>query len=602
MKFIESIAPPSLVIGKYRQIGSGVETFQVSKDLVDSAVVRHLEDELDRMRAGWRETVKQYEVSVEELKASNEEFQTMNEELRSAIEELESGSEELQSINEEISTINLELKIKVGELSRANNDLQNLMASTKIATIFLNRELRIKRFTPSTTEIFNLIATDIDRPFTDITHHLDYPEIHADARRVLEHLEQVEREVSTLEGQWFIARMFPYRSTDDQIDGVVMTFLDITERKAGDDARRWLSAIVESSNDAIVSFTMDGNIVSWNPGARRIFGYAEEDIKGKSLKILAPPERQHEPIEILEKLARRESVNPFDTIRLTKDGRLIDVSISISVINNQAGDLVGATGIFRDISVRKKAVENLELARRELEERVRERTAELRLRVAQLASMTSELTLAEHRERQRMAHVLHDQLQQILVAAKLRVEYLESLNPEDREKETHEILTLIDEALVNSRLLAVDLSPPILAEGLGKALNWLGRTWMKEKYNLQVNCRIDDSIDTPQVDLRILLYQAVKELLFNVVKHSQVLEAAVELTIPDPAHLRIVVRDHGVGFDLENTGKNSLGTTGFGLIGLHERLELLGGKFEIHSTSDHGVEAVIFAPLENKTA
>ncbi|MES2661134.1 MAG: chemotaxis protein CheB [Verrucomicrobiota bacterium] len=566
----------------------------------DRAVIRHLEEELDQMRLGLRETVEQYEASVEELKASNEELQAMNEELRSATEELETGREELQSINEEIITINQELKSKVEEVSRTNSDLQNLMASTKIPTIFLDRDLRIKRFTPSATDLFNLIPTDIGRPLSDITHRFEYPVIITDAARVLEDLALVEREVRTLEGQWFLARMCPYRSTEDQISGVVITCVEITERKAADETRRWLSAIVESSSDAIISFTMDGNIVSWNQGAQRIFGYTPEEIIGQSQALLAPPEKYQEKREILEKLRRGEAIDQFDTIRLRKDGQLIDVSLSISVMRNETGGIVGATSIAQDITLRTRAVEDLKHARQELESRVQERTAELRKRIAQLAIMTSELTLAEQRERKRMAHVLHDQLQQILVAAKLRIESLDDGDMAKREKDVAKLVALMDEALANSRSLAVDLSPPILGEGLGKALNWLCSIWMRDKYDLIVTCNIDDSIDTPQVDLRILLYLAVKELLFNVVKHSKVSEATVDLAIHDPGHLCVTIRDCGMGFDMEKVDGKNISVTGFGLIGLYERLEMLGGKLEIHSRPNEGVEAVIIAPMKKQ--
>ena len=141
------------------------------------------------------------------------------------------------------------------------------MASTKIATIFLDRELRIKRFIPSSTEIFSFIPSDQGRPLADLTHNLDYPAMRQDATGVLADLSMIEREVKDGEGNWFLISMSPYRTTEDNIAGVVITFIDITERKRNEESQRWLSAIVESSSDAIMSFTMDGNIISWNKGA-----------------------------------------------------------------------------------------------------------------------------------------------------------------------------------------------------------------------------------------------------------------------------------------------------------------------------------------------
>jgi two-component system CheB/CheR fusion protein len=161
----------------------------------------------------------------------------MNEELRSATEELETSKEELQSINEELTTVNHELKSNLEELSRANSDLQNLMASTDIGTVFLDRQLRIKRFTPRLQELFNVIASDIGRPLSDITSRLRYPELADDAERVLNDLTRREREVAC-NGQWFIARIAPYRTVEDRIDGVVLTFVDITERKQAEERVR----------------------------------------------------------------------------------------------------------------------------------------------------------------------------------------------------------------------------------------------------------------------------------------------------------------------------------------------------------------------------
>ena len=193
--------------------------------------VRHLENELEQVKGYLRDTVEQYEASTEELKASNEELQAMNEELRSATEELETSREELQSINEELTTVNQELKVKVEELGHANSDLQNLMSSTAIATVFLDRDLRIMRFTDSAVPIFNVIPSDLGRPLTDLQPRVDYSAIVEDARYVLQTLVPLEREVNGPDGAYYLARLLPYRTLDDRIAGVVLTFVDITERQ-----------------------------------------------------------------------------------------------------------------------------------------------------------------------------------------------------------------------------------------------------------------------------------------------------------------------------------------------------------------------------------
>jgi len=197
----------------------------------DEPVARQLEEELIRLKAQLRASIEQHEFHAEELKASNEELQAMNEELRSAAEELETSKEELQSINEELRTVNQELKVKIEETSLTSNNLQNLINSASIGTIFLDRSFRIALFTPAIREIFNLIPGDHGRPLSDITHRLDYDHLLRDAEVVLDRLSTIEREVHTTDGRVFMMRVLPYRTAEDHINGVVVTFIDMTTRK-----------------------------------------------------------------------------------------------------------------------------------------------------------------------------------------------------------------------------------------------------------------------------------------------------------------------------------------------------------------------------------
>jgi len=219
----------------------------------DEPVARHLEEELMRLKTQLRTSSEQHEFQQEELKASNEELQAMNEELRSAAEELETSKEELQSINEELRTVNQELKVKIEETTLSSNNLQNLINSTDIGTIFLDRSFRVALFTPSVRYIFNLIPADFGRPLSDITNKLDYPDLPHDAETVLAKLTTIEREVSTAEGKVFLMRMSPYRTTEDRINGVVMTFVEITARKAAEQQLRENVEELSRFNKAMVS-------------------------------------------------------------------------------------------------------------------------------------------------------------------------------------------------------------------------------------------------------------------------------------------------------------------------------------------------------------
>lgn len=208
------------------------------KDEAMETVVRRLEEDLQRTKEHLRTTIEQHETTVEELKASNEELQAINEELRSASEELETSKEELQSVNEELTTVNHELKDKIDETSRINSDLSNLMAATDIATIFLDKQLKIKRYTPPVEQIFNLTPGDVGRPLEHFTHHLNYKNLSADAEKALRSLTTIEHEITDDKNRSFLSRFLPYRTIDDRIDGVVLNFIDITERKKAEAAVR----------------------------------------------------------------------------------------------------------------------------------------------------------------------------------------------------------------------------------------------------------------------------------------------------------------------------------------------------------------------------
>ena len=195
-------------------------------------VVRRLTEELQLTQGRLRSTREESEAANEELRAANEELQSINEEYRSTSEELETSKEELQSINEELQTVNTELKLKLEAVSRGHSDLQNLMAATDFGTLFLDAGLRIKRFTQQVTELISITPNDEGRPVTDFAHRLEYDDLVKDAQTVLSHLAPITREVRSRTGRWFDVRLRPYRTVDDKIDGVVITFVDITDRKA----------------------------------------------------------------------------------------------------------------------------------------------------------------------------------------------------------------------------------------------------------------------------------------------------------------------------------------------------------------------------------
>lgn len=324
----------------------------------DMRVMKHLEQELQLSKQQLQTTIEQYETSTEELKASNEELQAINEELRSATEELETRKEELQSVNEELITVNAELQAKIEESGKANDDLRNLIVSTDIATIFVDRAMCIKRYTPSATSVFNLIGADVGRSLFDITHRLRYPELAADVGATFQSLRLIERQVSTTDNRRFIARLLPYRTADDRIDGAVISLIEITERRNAEDSARAgeerLRLAAQTTNGfAIIVQDSDGRIMSWNAGAERVFGYTEQEALGQNIDVIFTEEdRQDQVAEKERETARRETRCDGDRWHVGKSGQAVYCSGVVTPLSNPT--FTGFAKIVRDLTDRKR--------------------------------------------------------------------------------------------------------------------------------------------------------------------------------------------------------------------------------------------------------
>ncbi|MEZ4601137.1 MAG: EAL domain-containing protein [Syntrophotaleaceae bacterium] len=242
---------------------SPAEPVSMSCELIDGAsneeLVRQLEEQLHITHEQLQAVAEQLETSQEGFMSANEELMSANEELQSTNEELESSKEELQSLNEELVTVNSELQGKVEELDRANSDMENLFISSEIATIFLDRQLTIRRFSPAMSCIFNLIQTDVGRPFRHLSGTIDWAGLPEDARTVLASLDPVEREVASVDGQrHFLMRVLPYRTTEGSIDGIVVTLVDISDRKRAEDQIRSTALFPEENPFPVLRVNADG--------------------------------------------------------------------------------------------------------------------------------------------------------------------------------------------------------------------------------------------------------------------------------------------------------------------------------------------------------
>lgn len=294
------------------------------------------------------------ETANEDLKSINEELQSVNEEFQSTNEELETSREELQSVNEELATVNSELQQKVSDLSRSYNDMNNLLAGTDIGTIFVDRELLIQRFTPAVTKVINLISTDVGRPIGHIVSNLlGYNRLPDDIEEVLDTLLPKEAEVQTKSGNWYILRLRPYRTTENVIEGVVITFFDITEiKKARDtiiesESIRQLAVIVIDSSDAIIVRNVNGMITAWNPSAQKLYGWKEKEAVTKQFDFLVPPNERPKENRLLLRLLKGESVKPYTTHRLTRGKKILNVIVTISALTDKKGNIYAISSTER---------------------------------------------------------------------------------------------------------------------------------------------------------------------------------------------------------------------------------------------------------------
>jgi two-component system CheB/CheR fusion protein len=322
-------------------------------DLVSSAQsvdtdasIAALKDQLRTNEEYLNAANEEMETANEELKSSNEEMQSVNEELQSTNEELETSKEELQSVNEELATVNNELQTKVADLSQINNDMNNLLSGTGIATVFVDLRLRILRFTPTATQIINLILSDVGRSVSHIVSNLTgYNNLVADTQSVLDTLLPKEMDVQTLEGKWYTMRIQPYRTLDNVVEGAVITFVDVTEivrvrealQKANELLR--LAVVVRDSHDAITVQDLEGAILAWNPAAERIYGWSEAEALGMNIRDLIAKTQREEALSLVRQLVRSDVLKPYHMQRIAKDGRIVEVWLTATALLDESGQV-----------------------------------------------------------------------------------------------------------------------------------------------------------------------------------------------------------------------------------------------------------------------
>jgi two-component system CheB/CheR fusion protein len=385
-------APPETVyMFVFQDLGSAQPIAETEEHFESADVenVRQLETELRLTRERLQTTSEELESSNEELKSSNEELQSMNEELQSTNEELETSKEELQSINEELQTVNAELNARVEELSRANNDMTNLLESTQIATVFLDRTLAVKSFTPAAKDVLPLVESDIGRPIMHVRPNFESDTLQEDAERVLRTLAAIEHPVkSNKDGRRYMMRMLPYRTGDNVINGVVITFTDITRISEAEARIEQLAAdlrtrvseletlldlvpvgvmVVETDSDAGVLINTHG--VHLLGGTEINKGLTPAKIPFRLYSGDAEVPIAEQPLQ--RAASTGEAIHGWQGRVVDRTGRTVHVMISATPLFSDAGGVRGAIAAIVDVSEHKQAEERQQVLLYELQHRVK---------------------------------------------------------------------------------------------------------------------------------------------------------------------------------------------------------------------------------------
>ncbi len=368
----------------------------------------------------------------------------------------------------------------------------------------------------------------------------------------------------------------PIRDSNGNIVGVVNFFQDVSEVKRAERTTNLLAAIVDSSDDAIASKNLDGVITSWNKGAERMFGYTAEEAIGQNIRLIVPHDRLHEEAAILNQLARGERVDHFETVRVRKDGSMIDISVTISPVKDAAGVVIGASKVARDITERKK-----------VEKAVKEQ------------ELSARLLKLQDEERRRIARELHDGVGQLLAAMSMNAAMLDGeksrLSP-DAARSAEENAKLIEQVSADIRTVSYLLHPPLLDEmGLQSALKWYLDGFAERS---KISASLEAPADWARLprDYEMCLFRIAQECLTNIHRHSGSSTARVRL-LRSAGEIKMEVSDEGKGVNQETQSKISSGeTTGVGLRGMQERVRQLGGGLEVRS-NDHGTIVTATIPV-----
>jgi PAS domain S-box-containing protein len=396
---------------------------------------------------------------------------------------------------------------------------------------------------------------------------------------------------------WIQSRGRAERAADGRATRLTGLDLDVTERRRTEEAvqarrdeerDRELRLLLATATQGIVSVDAQGIIVTANHALEAMFGWDAGTLTGQSIDLLVPqafrqPHMRHRGEYFARPRPRQMAAN-VELFGQRRDGSTFPIEVNLNHVATPGGG--HAIAFVTDITARKRAEATLQ-----------ERTRELERRTAQLSRMASDLTLAEQHAREQLARTLHDGLQQLLVSAAMSLDHLVKRDADRGSEELVQARSHIDEAIAAARSLSFELFPPVLhGLGLAAALTWLA-DWTRKQYGLVVQVSADPLANSDRKDVRILLFESVRELLFNAVKHAHVDRVALDLSLDADNTLHISVADRGVGFDpAKLVDRSTGGQVGWGLFSIRERLTLLGGRLTIDSAPGQGTRFQLIVP------
>jgi two-component system CheB/CheR fusion protein len=557
----------------------------------DAAVIRQLEHELKTMRDDLHNTIDQLECANEELKASNEEATSLNEEFQSTNEELEASKEELQTLNEELTTVNHQLQAKVAELENANNDLANLLTSTDIATIFLDTQFCIKRFSPATTRLLHLIPTDIGRPLRDIAGKLRDDDLLRDAQRVLDKLTPVEKEVRADDWGWFIRRALPYRTRDNKIDGVVVTFSDVTQLKhaeqAAQAAREHAESILETVREALVVLDGDLRVVSANRCFYETFQVTPAQARGRPIFEVGELRCDHSRLRALLKeiLPQRTAITDFELgCELPSGGQRILV-VNGRRMRRSADRPETILLAFEDITERRAAQEKLRQAER----------------LAAIGTFAAGV-----------AHEINNPLASMLITAQQALHAPQDLKAVKLSlREIVEDIERCSRVVKSVRSFARQEAPEKRRVDLNDVVQDVARAVQQyaRQRGVRLHLRLGRGLPPLPADATELA-QALINIVYNALEASRKGQTVAVRTGIRQQALRVTVQDQGRGmtaeerqhvFDPFYTTRDKEGGTGLGLSLAHATIRRHDGTIRLKSKLGQGTSVVVELPLKKST-